>query len=167
MVKESQPIKIYKPIVSVAMMAVLHVAGAALFVYAMAVASSDMRWWHWPLFVIFVVMTLHWAGQWLSHIKDRIVVSKDSLLLTNAERKRKHGDWVKVRNMELPWNNIKGFESTSEEMGTEYIFQISWIRRWIEISVRGGVTYRISPDLYDTFRLKKKLQQYWKQWRNK
>ena len=99
MVKESQPIKIYKPIVSVAMMAVLHVAGAALFVYAMAVASSDMRWWHWPLFVIFVVMTLHWAGQWLSHIKDRIVVSKDSLLLTNAERKRKHDFRSRRRNL--------------------------------------------------------------------
>ena len=112
-------------------------------------------------------MMLHWAGLRLSHIKDRIVVSEDSLLLTNAERNGKHWDWVKVRNVELPWNNIEGFESTNTKRGTEYIFQISWIMRWIEISVRGGVTYRKSPDLYDTFRLKKKLQQYWKQWRNR
>ena len=157
-----QPIKTYKTTATVTIVALLYFAVVALFVYVLF--SADVLWWHWLIVGYAMVMISWFAVTWLLHIKDRIVVSEDSLLLTRAERKKsKQGKWKDVRNVELPWNTIKGFSRTIEHVWWNSI-SLSF-RRWIEIPVRGGETYRVSPDLYDTFRLRKKLQQYWEQYR--
>ena len=149
-----QPIKTYKTTATVTIVALLHIAVVALFVYGLF--SSDVLWWHWLIVGFLMVMISWFAVTWLQHIKDRIVVFEDSLLLTRAERKKsKQGKWKDVRNVELPWNTIKGFSSTTENVSWRYLSLSR--RRWIEIPVREGETYRVSPDLYDTFRLKKKL----------
>lgn len=159
--KEQHTIKRYRTTVSVILMAAVAVFADALFVYALL--SADVLWWHWLLFGFAIAFGVYAAVSWLLHFGDKIVVSDKSLLLTRAERK-KHGKWEKVRNVELPWNTIKRFDNTTERVLARYSSP-ACIRRWIEIPVREGETYRVSPDLYDTFRLRKKLQQYWEQYR--
>ncbi len=159
--KEQHTIKRYRTTVSVMLMAAVTVFADALFLYVLF--SADVLWWHWLLFGFAIAFGVYAAVSWLLHFGDKIVVSEKSLLLTRAERK-KHGKWEAVRNVALPWYTIKGFNSATENV-FEFWPETLGIRHWIEIPVRDGVTYRVSPDLYDTFRLKKKLQRYWEQYR--
>lgn len=159
---ERKPIKIFKTTVSVALVTALHIAVIVMF--ACVLIFADTLWWHWLLIGLATAFVLYSTFTWLPHIKDRIVVSENSLMLTHAERKCKNGKWKSVRNIELPWYAIKGFTSATEVL-PEFTNKPFSFRRWIEITVPDSVTYRVSPDLYDTFHLKKKLQQYLEKYR--
>lgn len=158
---ERKPIKTYKTTISITLVVALHIAGIVMFVYVLAVA--DTLWWHWVLIGLALATVVCWTVGWLLHLKDKIVIFENSLLLTHADRKCRNGKWKSVRNVELPWYTIKGFASTTESL-YEFTYHPFAFRRWIEISVPDGVTYRVSPDLYYTFRLKKKLQRYFEKY---
>lgn len=149
-----RPVKVYRTWWSVAMMSLPPVGLAAVFLYALF--KVDVQWWFWVLMLSMVAGLLYMSVTWLRHVGDRIEVFDRGLHLTWAERRRKGGKWAAERNVWLEWRDIKAFSKTSE---TNIIPLFT--RRWIWLHARDGACYRITPDLYDTFFLERKLREYW------
>lgn len=148
-----RPVKVYRTWWSVAMMSLPPVGLAAVFLYALF--KVDVQWWFWVLMLSMVAGLLYMSVTWLRHVGDRIEVFDRGLHLTWAERRREGGKWVAVGDVWLEWRDIKAFSKTSE---TNII--PLYTRRWIWLHARDGIVYRITPDLYDTFFLERKLREY-------
>lgn len=146
-------VKVYRTWWSVAMMSLPPVGLAAFFLYALF--AVDVQWWFWVLMLSVVAGLLYMSVTWLRHVGDRIEVFDRGLHLTWAERRREGGEWVAVGDVWLGWRDIKAFSKTSE---TDNIPLFT--RRWIWLHAAGGIVYRITPDLYDTFFLERKLREY-------
>lgn len=146
-------VKVYRTWWSVAMMSLPPVGLAAFFLYALF--KVDVQWWFWVLMLSMVAGLLYMSVTWLRHVGDRIEVFDRGLHLTWAERRREGDKWAAERNVWLGWRDIKAFSKTSE---TNIIPLFT--RRWIWLHAAGGIVYRITPDLYDTFFLERKLREY-------
>ena len=154
-------IKVYRSMVSAGLMSLLAIGVAAAFLYALL--ACDARWWHWVIISLGIIVPLYYAATWLRHIGDIILVFEKGVILTHAERKTIGDEWESVRDEYIPWHDIRRFDRT-EEMVSVGIGGFH-VRRWIWINTRGDNVYRVSPDLYDTFFLEKKMQRYWKEHR--
>lgn len=150
-------VKVYRTMVSVGLMALLPIGLAAALLYALLM--GDARWWHWMILSIGIIVSLYFAFTWLRHIGDRILIFEKGVLLTKAERRTKDNKREMARDEYIPWRDIRRFVRTKEWVTAGMSFR--HVRRWIWIYTRGGNAYRISPDLYDTFFLEKKLRGWW------
>ncbi|MBR1549762.1 MAG: hypothetical protein IJ634_03910 [Bacteroidales bacterium] len=151
-----KPAKVYRSILRVGLMALLPLALAVFLLYGLLM--FDAKWWHWVFLLLGIIALVWCAITWLRHIGDRIDIFEKGIRLTKAQRKVKGGDWKPVKDVSLPWRNIRAISRTEEPL---IDFYPRHFRRWIWLYTRGGPVYRLSPDLYDTFFLEKKLRRWW------
>ena len=145
-------VKVFKTTISVTSTALIYLS--VIFMMAFVYPKCDGN-----IFVIVVItfgilVVLHEIVCFLRHFHDKIIVTEKQLIITYCQEKIDKKKWTDVRDLVLSWDDITFFQILFEDR-----------RQNLLIYCTDESVFKIEADLYDTFRLRKKLQTYHEKFR--
>lgn len=155
-----KPVAVYRTTVSILLYEVLYVAFAAFWGY---IAFKIDVLWAQILCGFIVVMTLWGCVHLLKYRNDRIIVTPSHLSLPNVEKKTKQAQYSVSAKAVLPWSDIKDITSNINLHASNRVS----VHMQVTVIMRGGTTYNIDSDMYDTFFLGHKLKAFWQRYDKK
>ena len=158
-----KPVKIYKSTISCVMYVLLFSAGIAFCIWV-AISNFNNDVLSWIMVLALGVMAVACVNQMIYYIRcrhEKIVITEQSLIISQCVQETKNGDWKPVKNVKIPWTDIDYIIAQWERPTSKSI------RKNVLVSAGKKETYLIDPDIFDVFFLEKKLQNYHRQYSRK
>ena len=158
-----KPVKIYKSTISCVMYVLLFSAGIAFCIWV-AISNFNNDALSWIMVLALGGMAVACVNQMIYYIRcrhEKIVITEQSLIISQCVQETKNGDWKPVKNVKIPWTDIDYIIAQWERPTSKSI------RKNVLVSAGKKETYLIDPDIFDVFFLEKKLQNYHRQYSRK
>ena len=160
---QSTPVKVYKSTISCVMYVLLFSAGIAFCIWV-AISNFNNDAPSWIMVLALGGMAVACVNQMIYYIRcrhEKIVITEQSLIISQCVQETKNGDWKPVKNVKIPWTDIDYIIAQWERPTSKSI------RKNVLVSAGKKETYLIDPDIFDVFFLEKKLQNYHRQYSRK
>ena len=118
----------------------------------------------WIMVLALGGMAVACVNQMIYYIRcrhEQIIITEQSLIISQCVQETKNGDWKPVKNVKIPWTDIDYIIAQWERPTSKSI------RKNVLVSAGKRETYLIDPDIFDVFFLEKKLQNYHRQYSRK
>ena len=153
----TKPIKVYKSTISAVIGVILYTAIIAILVWVVVSAFS------WIMLILMGGMAYPFIKQMIYYIRcrhEQIVITERHLFISQCVKQTRDGDWVPMKDVQLPWSSINNITAQWEHPTSKSIRK--------NVLVRVGRNkkkelYMIDPDIFDLFFLERKLQDYLRQ----
>ena len=159
----TKPVKIYKSTISCVMYVLLFSAGIAFCIWV-AISNFNNDAPSWIMVLALGGMAVACVNQMIYYIRcrhEQIIITEQSLIISQCVQETKNGDWKPVKNVKIPWTDIDYIIAQWERPTSKSI------RKNVLVSAGKRETYLIDPDIFDVFFLEKKLQNYHRQYSRK
>ena len=130
--------------------------------YAISNFNNDAL--SWIMVLALGGMAVACVNQMIYYIRcrhEQIIITEQSLIISQCVQETKNGDWKPVKNVKIPWTDIDYIIAQWERPTSKSI------RKNVLVSAGKKETYLIDPDIFDVFFLEKKLQNYHRQYSRK
>ena len=145
------PVKEYKTTISTMIGVGLYASFIALLVWIIIAAFS------WLMLLCTGMLACFFGKQMVYYFRcrhEKIVITEQQLAVTQCVKQTCDGDWIPVKNIKIPWDNINYIAAQWEHPTSKSI------RKNVLVGTKKKDTYLIDPDIFDVFFLEKKLQDY-------
>jgi hypothetical protein len=144
------------------MSVLLYSAGIAFCIWV-AISNFNNDALSWIMVLALGVMAVACANQMIYYIRcrhEQIIITEQSLIISQCVQETKNGDWKPVKNVKLSWKNINHISAQWERPTSKSI------RKNVLVSAGKKETYLIDPDIFDVFFLERKLEEFQKKYGN-